>query len=946
MTSFGLFVSLVLGLVASPQQDGLESSFWNQPFGDAMATGSVEVEPPRTAPEVVWRRPWDADAVEPVVWGDHVFLLTPNRARWRVVALDLDTGEETAHMDVGKGDGLWLAVWQGYVVVGQVGEVQLLLLNRKGRFQRKKTFRDITWWLPAVEDGWLYATTDRRLVALDLQKGRLLSANSALPGRPSVGPWGVGIASYDRIADPKGQSPFVLTVPRPEDSPRDWSEVEKKKKGKDDPPPPARREVLEGGVLVPFVADPTKAEVGTWYVNTGQPQKTARGDEVPAALVPSRWLSPLLPPIVAWKGRLVAWTDDRPASWTVQDASGSFDAVLLGDQLPAGAVPSGTSRAGSVAFPGNFAFDLDLGEVLWVLDDLHPVGSLLPAGDRRLLARTADGELVLFESPADLGVVADAAVLAPGAAPDRASGLVLRDGRFRTGQPARAPDGSWTLDGDTTAALPESELAAVLERTDVQVFPGGEWPLTLAWRSHLDGVVHAGFEELMRLALDERLTDEFRRLMTEAESWRLPADQRDALLAAASGVTQRPDAYAKAARRKLAEREAEVRADLEARFLEAADWCAAFGQVRCATVLVLDAERLRPGLEPDRDRVADWIPDDFPFAGRPDTVEQWLRWTPELLPADGRLAPSDDPAWEFTDDLRWRSQGLLVLTPHLRVATRCLDPAVVGRVVRSGEDAVRVLSALFPDAAGGERLLVWFFRDRRDYLSMPREEGGSPPEWTAGFYSPDDHASFFFPQESGSEALEELDLASVVAHELTHHFIGERIQGEELDPAALLRWVAEGFATFVEEQVVRPRAAGLPTLDDPLALSLDVCTSLLANDGELLPLDDLLVADGMDFYRLDGETTTYVPLTHRGGSWPLSDRTLFYSEAGALCFFLWNHAGEEGRARFLEVLRRAYRGEDLGDSDAVARLLGWDDAPALEEEFTAFLRGGAQSTRK
>jgi hypothetical protein len=61
---------------------------------------------------------------------------------------------------------------------------------------------------------------------------------------------------------------------------------------------------------------------------------------------------------------------------------------------------------------------------------------------------------------------------------------------------------------------------------------------------------------------------------------------------------------------------------------------------------------------------------------------------------------------------------------------------------------------------------------------------------------------------------------------------------------------------------------------------------------------------------------------------------VFYEQAGALVFFLWNHRGAEGRAAFIEYLRQHYNGVLPSRS---WRQLGFSTPKALDDAFGEWL---------
>ncbi len=68
----------------------------------------------------------------------------------------------------------------------------------------------------------------------------------------------------------------------------------------------------------------------------------------------------------------------------------------------------------------------------------------------------------------------------------------------------------------------------------------------------------------------------------------------------------------------------------------------------------------------------------------------------------------------------------------------------------------------------------------------------------------------------------------------------------------------------------------------------------------------------------------------------ITERTLFYEQAGSLVYFLANHTETDKHAALIAYLQLVYAGKAPKTG---WQSLGFDDAAGLQAEFEAFLKG-------
>jgi hypothetical protein len=336
------------------------------------------------------------------------------------------------------------------------------------------------------------------------------------------------------------------------------------------------------------------------------------------------------------------------------------------------------------------------------------------------------------------------------------------------------------------------------------------------------------------------------------------------------------------------------------------------------------------------------VPPDFPFRKSDDVGRVWARWAPHLVVADATFLGPKDPGWQRVRGRVWSDAAIGIRTPHLLLFARVWDPDVVGPLLANGEAVVRALHVLLalgparPPRDDGERLCVRLYPSRDEYLS---EVGHAGAEFTLGCYSPAlDVSSFFVPVPGERVGSLGRGLATVLAHELTHHFVESRwtpTLGARTRSSSTTAgyWVVEGLARFVEDQVTDAESRGL-TYADATVSSVDAARQV-CELGKLLPTKWLLDASIADFQSLPDEMDLEVRLRESLLTYRMSRSNVFYEQSAALVFWLWNGRGDAGRTALVEYAKRYYTGATRPGAWGA---LGFASAEELDAAFTAWLR--------
>ena len=290
------------------------------------------------------------------------------------------------------------------------------------------------------------------------------------------------------------------------------------------------------------------------------------------------------------------------------------------------------------------------------------------------------------------------------------------------------------------------------------------------------------------------------------------------------------------------------------------------------------------------------------------------------------LLVQEQRAWR-ADVHGFQSEGLFVLAPRSR-------PAAVARCLQVGRLVCRALEELFDTRArpSDDELVLLLYESKREYQLQSQRENSSPElarGWTGGHYSPSENLSrMYIPPEELPDRL-----LGVYAHELTHHWLAtrapfvrgtggtNRANGTSYRARADAEgyWIAEGFATMVEEFRFFPDDGpnGRFETENPSANSLDVVGNVPA--AKRISWERFFALSQEAFHELDATPSVPVALTWRlGARANLSPIRLFYAQAGATCHFLLH--GEGGRHR--PALLRSIEAWTRGQSVRLPEMLG------------------------
>jgi hypothetical protein len=383
-----------------------------------------------------------------------------------------------------------------------------------------------------------------------------------------------------------------------------------------------------------------------------------------------------------------------------------------------------------------------------------------------------------------------------------------------------------------------------------------------------------------------------------------------------------------------------MRASIASSCLVASAWCRERGLRLVASALLRDADLVRPGDARVLAAAAELVPKGFPKADAANAGARWIELAASILPSGAQVLDRDDPAWERARARPWSVGAIGLATKHLLLFSTEEDAGVLGSCLAHGEGALRTFEERLASAGGHGpgRLEVWLHWSRDEYL----EEFGAAKramEWTAGGFDPQaDLSRFYVPRGGGTGNPLERSLHGVLVHELTHHYTFERYR----DRAAAVNaggskvpgfWLVEGLAEFFEGQVVEMgRRQG--QLDDETVESIDASARILAVD-KLIPVERILTMTQEDFWKLGTKPFGTVQLRNTVGGVEISEKSVFYSEAGSLAYFLWSRGGTERQAALVAALRDWIGGQ--GAAEPWARF-GYESGAALDAAYRAFLR--------
>jgi hypothetical protein len=913
-----VLAALTAAALASPAS--AQTTEWNQARGNSARTSVSSCAPIVSPPEVAWTEEFETLCSEPVVWGGVTYIAGVRDGRRSLFAFRTETGEALGSKRIDRDEGrVHLAVWAGTVAWVARDGVRFYQ-HRKSTLKDRGKLEMRTSGAPAVYEGQLIVSGSGGVACVDFQRGRVQVQGTASFGTPAVVPAGEGgalivTAGIGQRPGYKGQW-LVLTQ-------SELTGLSGKKLALRAGPliygaPVAGQ--AGASTLVPVRYEDEAYQQG-WFVHAASGYMAADGSHPGGLLIlgdEAGGLCPMAQPVASYKGEVFGI------------ASAGHVLKLLGDgrylqlpQPPKNGLSGAATIAGDVLYFPNWAMEIESKRVLWSLPDLIPTTPMIPAGDRLALVGAGERQLVCLRgSLADSGAVASAVEGPRALRPTADNCAILADGTVVT-----AP-----LEGGADVSLVIAEGAAKLV--------GEEHPVYLAWSRALDAEYVDALEQVFETYLRSSFLDDCRRLIAAAERRGLSADRAETLNAKLVGRTRNTKSNAPAQRRRIQREEDKARALAVGEFEVAADWCAERELPVAATALLAAARGILPGHSAAAvARAGAMVPEDFPWRDEDDAGERWLAWAPEILPAGARFMSTGDERWAAAGD-PWRDDTIALRTRNLVLLSRDADPVVVGRCLRNGEGAVRALRTLMGPGPRDEStrplepLEVRLHRNKEEYHLERTPDGTTAIGWSVGYYSSAERVSrFYVPAKGKSGDPLGRDLYQVLVHELTHHYVDQRWMGRgQLLANTPGYWIVEGFARFVEDQVVEMGRLGTGFRDETVK-SLDAASQVDLKN-KLIPMSAFIDLTPAAFSGLGDEPIADLELRSTLVRMRVTERGVFYEQAGSLVFFLWNRCGDEGRAAVLECLRVHYTQQTKREG---WQALGYKDANVLEDAFRQFL---------
>lgn len=887
--AFAICAALPAAIFHPQPADAAQGRNWHQPHADALGTSAVDRQGVTVAPQELWRLKFERIVSDIVVWDDALFVAVTEGKKNYLLALNAADGSEIARGSLRNAEHYWLGVWQNSVAV-QTPEFFRSYSLQGSKFKAGKTLRGaFSMHSLLAEDVAIVAQVDGPNLILDAPRGKELTSVRAGRGTPAFwnnqlaladlrtdnGWYGRRLALdlYDVVIDGRKSSAnqsSLLTSGSPRKS--------RGQKESDD---------------VFVIGIPREMNPTVWFVKSPLPLGTISGRRADSALMPGRSVSPIANRPAIWREQIIGFDyDDRLVA---MNAEGAAAGVVSKEDLPVGAMRGPLSLASDCLYLGNWAVDLESREILWVDEQIQPLGPLVPYADHAFVYRSANHELVAC--------------------------------------------GGGTGNGLAVAA--NADAADVEQATVMAAAMGPEFDAHATKRQELNEVIWSMFEKQFAAYLDARAMDDCRRLLQEAAEWHLPAERGRALSVQMAGKRRVSKGNFEKTLERLQSGEKKARGDVVKEFLSAAESCRANDQPLAASVLLAEADRLDPRHPDVRMAANSLIPAAFPFSGHRDAIDLWLEWAQELMPAGAEFIAGDHPLWKRTRGKIWARDTLGLRTENIILLIRSEDPKIVGSCLRNAEGTVRTLNYLLrkelPELERA-RLQVRVFANRREYLKEPNGEGFTAMPWSAGYYSPVDRISrFYIPDLNDPFNGQGHMFQKTLVHEITHQFLSQRWLPERtvvfgpIDRPGF--WIVEGFARFIEDQLME---LGQPRMgfSDPRAASLDY-TACIADKSYFIPPQKLIEYSKVDFNQIKDVEHEPIQLKNSLNQRVPTTRSTFYEASGSLVFFLLNRRGEEGRAALIEYMRNYYLGRL---SQPGWEALGFESAEQLEEQFLAFLQ--------
>jgi|LakMenEpi03Aug12_release.lakeMendotaPanAssembly.Ray.scaffolds.fasta_scaffold01623_29 hypothetical protein len=918
---------------------------WHQPGGSALRWNSSETEPLLTEPKLLWAKDLGAMALQPIAWGDTLFVITSQGSSRKLQALSAIDGTPLGQAVLGSQEELFLGAWESQVVVVQ-REVISLFSHRGKDIKLMRSLPGKYSGEPLLWKNLLFVESQKTLQAVDLSAMRVVASTPGVyKGLTLADPVGNQLGYVQSATHPNYVGLFITASRLPIDA---W--VKGGKEGKAEP-----SFVIDVAKLIPLkieqdIGQAAVMRVGadeTWgIVGTKALQgftKTAYGlivkdGEARGIMIVGR------PALV--RGGMYGFSEEGVLIH--QQLDGSYYPVIDAAERPQDAQAGPPTGARQVLYLGNWAVDVTTRRVLWVSSSVPKNLPALPLGPGRI-AFVEGKKLSMFGSgaPREAASAAIAGGTSRRSAPGEGNGVVLFDGTRLDGDIVEGAEGKLIV-GKEKRSFTDADFALVEAGGEADLRPGGEWPLFLAWRSSLARAHREALTGLFEKYRSQRLTDECRRIVEESTRLGASAAELKSFNDRLAGTTRSTASNLEAQRERIAGEEKGLRTASADRAVAALEWCASRSWTRAASALAGFSLQISPQDERALKLAAEWIDPAFPWADKPEATEQWLAWSESLLASEGEFVAKDAAIWKGFRGKIWESGTIVLRSRNLVLVSREQDREIVSGVLRDGELAIGALELLLSDnphgrraARDSERLQVRLHRNREDYLNENGEEGAAKLSWTAGYYSPGENVSrFYVPEENRVlSGMREQQLFSVVAHELTHHYLDQVWSpmpgGQSRSRAdAPGFWVIEGIARFVEDQVLEFERHG-PGFDDPTVESLDAA-AVLSGLGELFPAAKILDMDNNGFQSLTKiEEGVEIKLRNTLQGRRYTPTAVFYDQAGALSYFFIHAQGPEGRAKFIDYMRRAYTAKQRKEA---WKQLGYETPEALQKAFEEFLK--------
>ncbi|MEM9380602.1 MAG: hypothetical protein AAGB93_11685 [Planctomycetota bacterium] len=535
------------------------------------------------------------------------------------------------------------------------------------------------------------------------------------------------------------------------------------------------------------------------------------------------------------------------------------------------------------------------------------------------------------------------------ALPGTGQGIVLVDGRRLRGRVEEREGGRVVLhrEGRDPARFERRDLCAIESKDGVRIV-GPAHGLVLATRDSVQRGFAVRLAEVVELYARRGFPLEARRVLRELHVLPL-AKKRLEEVEALALASERSDLGNREMRMEnVARKEEEARQAALSQILDAARAFAASQRGLEAAAVLSYARDLWPGAFAPREVVSKirevarpTVPTTFPGKRDDRAIDRWIAWAREIAPVSGRFARPGEVEVLGPETSPWRLGALSLVSRNLLLVSRSNDPMVVGRCLRRGEAAARILQNVLGDTPrkSDALLQVRIHRNRQDYRAEPRDGGQKPDPRSLGDYTPALGSSRFYVPSGGWPGDEPRALEDEVANLLTHQYLAERWRAtrEDQPPHAELPgyWAAAGLARYVEERA-EGVASGRWSLASKDAPSIRAAAAL-AEAGELLELATFFHERRVDVEEMSRVPVVTVELGTPAVATIYSTRAIFDAQAGALVAFLLDERRGDGRRLYLQVLLDHCRNES---GDAIWKELGFETSGALEGAFRDWLTAG------